>query len=232
MALQCIVVDDEPLAVQVITEFVRKMPELSLAGTFNNPLEALAFLQQHPEVKLVFLDIQMSELTGVEFMQMRQSGTDVIIVSAYDEYALEGFRYDAVDYLLKPVPFANFVKAVQKVIQRQAAQAAPLPAQPGFIFIRTDKRIIRVDLNEILFVEALRNYVAIQTVTQKILTLQNLRSFEEALPPQQFIRVHKSFIIAINKVDSVEKQRVFMGQHLVPVGDTYVRQFYETMKLG
>ncbi|MBO9155130.1 LytR/AlgR family response regulator transcription factor [Chitinophaga sp. GCM10012297] len=232
MALQCIVVDDEPLAVQVITEFVRKMPELSLAGTFNNPLEALAFLQQRPEVKLVFLDIQMSELTGVEFMQMRQSGTDVIIVSAYDEYALEGFRYDAVDYLLKPVPFPNFVKAVQKVVQRQAAHAAPLPAQPGFIFIRTDKRIIRVDLNEILFVEALRNYVAIQTVTQKILTLQNLRSFEEALPPQQFIRVHKSFIIAINKVDSVEKQRVFMGPHLVPVGDTYVRQFYETMKLG
>lgn len=232
MALQCIVVDDEPLAVQVMTEFIRKMPELSLAGTFNNPLEALAFLRAHPEVKLVFLDIQMPELTGVEFMQLRQSGTEVIIVSAYDEYAMEGFRYDAVDYLLKPVPFGSFVKAVQKVTQRQHQPPAILPPAPDFIFIRTDKRIIRVNLGEILFVEALRNYVAIQTVNQKILTLQNLRSFEEALPPQQFIRVHKSFIVAINKVDSVEKQRIFMGPHLVPVGDTYVRQFYETMKLG
>ncbi|MGN6509552.1 MAG: LytR/AlgR family response regulator transcription factor [Chitinophaga sp.] len=232
MALQCIVVDDEPLAVQVMTEFIRKMPELSLAGTFNNPLEALAFLREHPEVKLVFLDIQMPELTGVEFMQLRQSGTEVIIVSAYDEYAMEGFRYDAVDYLLKPVPFGSFVKAVQKVTQRQHQPPAILPPAPDFIFIRTDKRIIRVNLGEILFVEALRNYVAIQTVNQKILTLQNLRSFEEALPPQQFIRVHKSFIVAINKVDSVEKQRIFMGPHLVPVGDTYVRQFYETMKLG
>lgn len=232
MALQCIVVDDEPLAVQVMTEFIRKMPELSLAGTFNNPLEALAFLRAHPEVKLVFLDIQMPELTGVEFMQLRQSGTEVIIVSAYDEYAMEGFRYDAVDYLLKPVPFGSFVKAVQKVAQRQHQPPAILPPAPDFIFIRTDKRIIRVNLGEILFVEALRNYVAIQTVNQKILTLQNLRSFEEALPPQQFIRVHKSFIVAINKVDSVEKQRIFMGPHLVPVGDTYVRQFYETMKLG
>jgi DNA-binding LytR/AlgR family response regulator len=215
-----------------MTEFIRKMPELSLAGTFNNPLEALAFLREHPEVKLVFLDIQMPELTGVEFMQLRQSGTEVIIVSAYDEYAMEGFRYDAVDYLLKPVPFGSFVKAVQKVTQRQHQPPAILPPAPDFIFIRTDKRIIRVNLGEILFVEALRNYVAIQTVNQKILTLQNLRSFEEALPPQQFIRVHKSFIVAINKVDSVEKQRIFMGPHLVPVGDTYVRQFYETMKLG
>ncbi|UYQ95461.1 LytTR family DNA-binding domain-containing protein [Chitinophaga horti] len=230
MALQCIIVDDEPLAVQVIEQFVRKMPELELAGTFNNPVEALSFLAKSPQVKLVFLDIQMPELTGVEFMQLRQTNVDVIIVSAYDEYALEGFKYDAVDYLLKPVPFGMFVKAVQKVLHRLPMQQAP--PQPDFIFIRTDKRIIRLNLHEILFVEALRNYVAIQTTSQKILTLQNLRSFEEALPSQQFIRVHKSFIVSISKVDSVEKQRIFMGAHLVPVGDTYVKQFYEAMKLS
>ena len=114
MGIQCIVVDDEPLAVQVITEFIRKMPELSLAGTFNNPLEALAFMRKEPSVKLVFLDIQMPELSGIEFMQLRQRGVDVIIVSAYDEYAVDGFQYDAVDYLLKPVPFDRFVKAVQR----------------------------------------------------------------------------------------------------------------------
>ncbi|WP_109700191.1 LytR/AlgR family response regulator transcription factor [Chitinophaga deserti] len=230
MALQCIVVDDEPLAIQVITEFIRKMPELSLAGTFNNPIEALTFLRREPGVKLVFLDIQMPELSGIEFMQLRQADVDVIVVSAYDEYALEGFQYDAVDYLLKPVPFDRFVKAVQKVTGRQAQQPA-IPPQPDFIFIRTDKRIIRLNFSEILFVEALRNYVAIQTTTQKILTLQNLRSFEEALPPKQFIRVHKSFIVAMNKIDSVEKQRIFMGTHMVPVGDTYVKQFYEAMRM-
>ncbi|WP_341836202.1 LytTR family DNA-binding domain-containing protein [Chitinophaga pollutisoli] len=231
MGIQCIVVDDEPLAVQVITEFIRKMPELSLAGTFNNPLEALAFLRREPSVKLVFLDIQMPELSGIEFMQLRQRGVDVIIVSAYDEYAVDGFQYDAVDYLLKPVPFDRFVKAVQKVTEKHPLQP-PVPAQPDFIFIRTDKRIIRLNFSEILFVEALRNYVAIQTASQKILTLQNLRSFEEALPPRQFIRVHKSFIVAMNKIDSVEKQRIFMGQHMVPVGDTYVKQFYEAMGMS
>ncbi|MGE7775868.1 MULTISPECIES: LytR/AlgR family response regulator transcription factor [Chitinophaga] len=231
MAIQCIVVDDEPLAVQVITEFIRKMPELSLAGTFNNPLEALAFLRNEPSVKLVFLDIQMPELSGIEFMQLRQTDVAVIVVSAYDEYALDGFQYDAADYLLKPVPFDRFVKAVQKVTGKQAQQPV-VAAQPDFIFIRTDKRIIRLNFSEILFVEALRNYVAIQTATQKILTLQNLRSFEEALPPRQFIRVHKSFIVAMNKIDSVEKQRIFMGQHMVPVGDTYVKQFYEAMGMS
>ncbi|WP_298709219.1 LytTR family DNA-binding domain-containing protein, partial [Chitinophaga sp.] len=201
------------------------------AGTFNNPLEALAFLRKEPSVKLVFLDIQMPELSGIEFMQLRQRGVDVIIVSAYDEYAVDGFQYDAVDYLLKPVPFDRFVKAVQKVTEKQPQQPA-VPAQPDFIFIRTDKRIIRLNFSEILFVEALRNYVAIQTASQKILTLQNLRSFEEALPPRQFIRVHKSFIVAMNKIDSVEKQRIFMGQHMVPVGDTYVKQFYEAMGMS
>ncbi len=229
--MQCIVVDDEPLAVQVITEFIRKMPELSLAGTFNNPLEALAFLRNEPSVKLVFLDIQMPELSGIEFMQLRQADVAVIVVSAYDEYALDGFQYDAADYLLKPVPFDRFVKAVQKVTGKPVPQP-PVPAQPDFIFIRTDKRIIRLNFSEILFVEALRNYVAIQTATQKILTLQNLRSFEEALPPRQFIRVHKSFIVAMNKIDSVEKQRIFMGAHMVPVGDTYVKLFYEAMGMS
>lgn len=231
MAIQCIVVDDEPLAQQVLTGFIAKMPELQLAGSFTNPLEALAFLQQSPEVKLVFLDIQMPELSGIEFMQLRQADVAIIIVSAYDEYALDGFRYDAVDYLLKPVPFPLFVKAVQKITQRQPASGKP-ETQPDYLFIRTDKRIVRVDFSEIIYLESFRNYVALQTTTQKLLTLQNLRSFEETLPIQQFLRVHKSYIIAINKIDSVEKQRIFMGPHVIPVGVTYVKQLYEMMKLG
>lgn len=229
MAIQCIVVDDEPLAVQVIEGFIAKMPELQLQRSFSNPLEALAYLKQEPAVRLVFLDIQMPELTGVEFMQLLQNQVDVVIISAYDEYALEGFQYEATDYLLKPVSFERFVKAVQKVINKQKDISL---VQNEFIFIRTDKRIVRVNLSEILFIEALRNYVAIQTTTQKILTLQNLRGIEEILPPQKFIRVHKSFITAIDKIDSVERQRIFIGTHTVPIGDTYVKQFFEAIKMG
>lgn len=230
MAIQCIVVDDEPLAVQVIEGFISKMPELQLQRSFSNPLEALAYLKQEPSVKLVFLDIQMPELTGIEFMQLLQNQVDVVIISAYDEYALDGFQYEATDYLLKPVSFDRFVKAVQKVVNKQPKDISLV--QNEFIFIRTDKRIVRVNLSEILFIEALRNYVAIQTTTQKILTLQNLRGIEEILPPQKFIRVHKSFITAIDKIDSVERQRIFIGTHTVPIGDTYVKQFFEAIKLG
>lgn len=230
MAIQCIVVDDEPLAVQVIEGFIAKMPELQLQRSFSNPLEALAWLKQEPSVRLVFLDIQMPELTGVEFMQLLQNQVDVVIISAYDEYALEGFQYEATDYLLKPVSFERFVKAVQKVVNKQQKDISLV--QNEFIFIRTDKRIVRVNLSEILFIEALRNYVAIQTITQKILTLQNLRGIEEILPPQKFIRVHKSFIVAIDKIDSVERQRIFIGAHTVPIGDTYVKQFFEAIKMG
>jgi DNA-binding LytR/AlgR family response regulator len=217
MAIQCIVVDDEPLAVQVIEAFISKMPELQLQRSFSNPLEALACLKQEPSVKLVFLDIQMPELTGIEFMQLLQNQVDVVIISAYDEYALDGFQYEATDYLLKPVSFERFVKAVQKVVNKQPKDISLV--QNEFIFIRTDKRIVRVNLSEILFIEALRNYVAIQTVSQKILTLQNLRGIEEILPPQKFIRVHKSFITAIDKIDSVERQRIFIGAHTIPIGN-------------
>jgi len=229
MAIQCIVVDDEPLAIQVIEGFIAKMPELQLQRSFSNPLEALACLKQEPSIKLVFLDIQMPELTGVEFMQLLQNQVDVIIISAYDEFAIEGFQYEATDYLLKPVSFDRFVKAVQKVVNKQKDISL---VQNEFIFIRTDKRIVRVNLSEILFIEALRNYVAIQTVHQKILTLQNLRAIEEILPPQKFIRVHKSFITAIDKIDSVERQRIFIGAHTIPIGDTYVKQFFEAIKMG
>lgn len=231
MAIQCIVVDDEPLSIQVITEFIRKMPELELLQSFTNPLQALAFMKQQPQIALVFLDIQMPELSGIEFMQIRQGMADVIIVSAYDEYALDGFQYEATDYLLKPVSFDRFAKAVQKVLQKNVAKE-PLPAQNDYIFIRTDKRIVRVNLSDILYLEALRNYVAIQATSQKILTLQNLRSFEDILSPQRFVRVHKSFIAAIDKIDSVERQRIFIGPHTVPIGDTYVKQFYEAIRMG
>lgn len=229
MAVKCIVVDDEPLAAQVLVAFINKTPDLQLLKTFHHPQEALAFVKQEP-VDLVFLDIQMQELSGIEFMQLAPPGMQVVIVSAYDEYAVEGFDREAVDYLLKPVSFERFARTVQRVL----AKSAPVishPAGTDYIFVRTDKRIVRVDVKDILFVEALRNYVAIQTARQKILTLQNLRSFEDILAPFRFFRVHKSYIISLDKIDSIERQRIFTGEHCVPIGDAYMKQFMEAINM-
>jgi len=230
MAVKCIVVDDEPLAAQVLVSFIHKTPDLQLLKTFHHPQEALAFLKEE-SVDLVFLDIQMQELNGMEFMQLAPPGVQVVIVSAYDEYALEGFDREAVDYLLKPVSFERFARAVQRVLAH-SAPAISQPAGTDYIFVRTDKRIVRVDLKDILFIEALRNYVAIQTTRQKILTLQNLRSFEEILAPFRFLRVHKSYIISLDKIDSIERQRIFTGDHHVPIGDAYQKQLMEAIRLG
>lgn len=229
MALKCIVVDDEPLAAQVLVSFINKTPDLQLLKTFHHPLEALQFLKQE-KVDVVFLDIQMQELSGIELMQLAPPGLQIVIVSAYDEYAVEGFDREAVDYLLKPVSFDRFARAVQRVLAK-STPAISQPAGTDYIFVRTDKRIVRVDLKDILFVEALRNYVAIQTSRQKILTLQNLRSFEEILAPFRFFRVHKSYIISLDKIDSIERQRIFTGSHSIPIGDAYVKQFLEVINM-
>jgi two-component system LytT family response regulator len=229
MVVKCIVVDDEPLAAQVLVSFINKTPDLQLLKTFHNPQEALLFLKQE-KVDLVFLDIQMQELSGIEFMQLAPAGIHIVIVSAYDEYAVEGFDREAVDYLLKPVSFERFARAVQRVLARNTP-AISQPAGTDYIFVRTDKRIIRVDVKDILFVEALRNYVAIQTAKQKILTLQNLRSFEDILAPFRFLRVHKSYIISLDKIDSIERQRIFTGEHNVPIGDAYMKQFMEAINM-
>lgn len=229
MSVKCIVVDDEPLAAQVLVSFIHKTPDLQLVKVFHNPAEALAFVKQE-KIDLIFLDIQMQELSGLELMQLAPPGVQVVLVSAYDEYAVEGFDREAIDYLLKPVSFERFARAVQRVLARSTVTVSQ-PAGTDYIFVRTDKRIVRVDVKDILFVEALRNYVAIQTVKQKILTLQNLRSFEEILAPFRFIRVHKSFIISPDKIDSIEKQRIFTGPHCVPVGDAYLKQFMEAISM-
>ncbi|NLR58675.1 response regulator transcription factor [Chitinophaga polysaccharea] len=229
MALKCIVVDDEPLAAQVLVSFINKTPDLQLLKAFHHPLEALQFLKQE-KVDVVFLDIQMQELSGIELMQLAPAGLQIVIVSAYDEYAVEGFDREAVDYLLKPVSFDRFARAVQRVLAK-STPAISQPAGTDYIFVRTDKRIVRVDLKDILFVEALRNYVAIQTSRQKILTLQNLRSFEEILAPFRFFRVHKSYIISLDKIDSIERQRIFTGPHSIPIGDAYLKQFLEVINM-
>lgn len=236
--IRCIAIDDELLALDVMADYIRKVPFLELVGTFDNVLEALPVVEKGL-VDLVFLDIQMPQLTGLQFMKLIQGKARAILTTAYSEYALDSYDHDAIDYLLKPIAFDRFYKSVQKataLLQPQQLDALPdrtPPVEtPSYIFVKTDSRMVKVMLAEILFVEGLKDYVAIHTLTEKIITLQNMKRMEVILPLPHFARVHKSYLVSIEKIDSIERSRLFIGQHVIPVGDTYREAFFQLIGNG
>ena len=237
--IRCLIVDDEPLALHILEDYISKIPFLQLVKATTNPIEALTLVQDKA-VDLVFLDVQMPELTGIQFLRIANGKAKVILTTAYSQYALEGYELDVIDYLLKPIAFDRFYKAVQKAQSvLQPAQAAPQPAQPepaqpkqqdllnDFIFVKTEHKIQKVYLNDILFIEGLKDYISIFTAAERIITLQNMKKMEDALPTKYFIRVHKSYIVSINKIDSIERSRIFIGDKIIPVGDTYRDEFFK-----
>ena len=226
--LRCLVVDDEPLAIDVIAEYIPKVPFLQLAGTFTSPVEALMQLQKE-KIDLIFLDIQMPQLTGLQFMNLLQSRAQVIIISAYNEYAIHGYEHDITDYLLKPVSFERFYKAVEKAARLAdiPVRESPLPAAIDFIFVKTDNRMVKVNLSDILYIEGLKNYISIVLADRRrIITLQNMKTFEDLLPAQRFFRVQKSYIVNLEKIDAIERQRIFIGDQVIPIGEAYGPQFF------
>lgn len=228
--IPCIIVDDEPLPIQLLSEYVSKTPFLSLAATFSNPVEALSYLNDH-ECGLVLLDIQMPELSGIQFLKLMPAKTQVILTTAYDNYALQSYDLDVTDYLMKPIPFDRFLKATTKAWQRiaQPEVAPPAPAFDEVIFVKTDARILKIALADILFIEGKKEYIAIHTTTGQHLTLQNLKKMEELLPARRFLRVHKSFIVPIDKIDAIERNRIFIKNTVIPVGDTYREIFFRVI---
>jgi two-component system LytT family response regulator len=234
--IRCLVVDDEPLALNILEDYISKMPFLQLIKATTNPIEALTLVQQG-DIDLVFLDVQMPELTGIQFLRIANGKAKVILTTAYPQYALEGYELDVVDYLLKPIAFDRFFKSAQKaqgIIQPAAAKpVAPVePAQKDdfsndFIFVKTEHKIQKVYLHDILFIEGLKDYISIFTPAERIITLQNMKKMEDALPEKHFIRVHKSYIVSINKIDSIERSRIFIGDKIIPVGDTYREDFFK-----
>jgi two-component system LytT family response regulator len=237
--IRCLIVDDEPLALHVLEDYISKIPFLHLVKATTNPIEALSFVQEKL-VDLVFLDVQMPELTGIQFLRIANGKAKVILTTAYSQYALEGYELDVIDYLLKPIAFDRFYKAVQKAqtvlqpTQAAAQPAQPEPAQPkqqdllsDFIFVKTEHKIQKVYLNDILFIEGLKDYISIFTAAERIITLQNMKKMEDALPARHFTRVHKSYIVSINKIDSIERSRIFIGDKIIPVGDTYRDEFFK-----
>jgi len=237
--IRCIIVDDEPLALHVLEDYISKIPFLQLVKSTTNPIEALTLVQEK-EADLVFLDVQMPELTGIQFLKIANGKAKVILTTAYPQYALEGYELDVIDYLLKPIAFERFYKAAQKaqaILQPAAvkpvAVAETSPQKPqqeflsDFIFVKTEHKIQKVYLNDILFIEGLKDYISIFTPAERIITLQNMKKMEDALPSKYFTRVHKSYIVSINKIDSIERSRIFIGDKIIPVGDTYRDEFFK-----
>jgi len=233
--IRCLVVDDEPLALHILEDYISKMPFLELVKVTTNPIEALQVVQEGA-VDLVFLDVQMPELTGIQFLRIANGKAKVILTTAYPQYALEGYELDVIDYLLKPIAFDRFFKSVQKaqtIIQPAAKVETKVEAAPqsnllsDFIFVKTEHKIQKVYLNDILFIEGLKDYISIFTPSERIITLQNMKKMEDSLPEKHFIRVHKSYIVSINKIDSIERSRIFIGDKIIPVGDTYRDEFFK-----
>jgi DNA-binding LytR/AlgR family response regulator len=223
--IRCIIVDDEPLAVALLTDYVQKTSGMAVILRTTHVLDALQAVQED-KADLLFLDIQMPELTGIQFMKIIRRRCAVILTTAYTQYALEGYEHDVVDYLLKPITLDRFMIAVEKAKERLArgrehALETTAVRNPDHLFIRTEYRIQRVDLASIHYIEALRDYVAIHTDTGKILSLESMKHMEELLPEDQFIRIHKSYIIHRNKIDFLERGRVVIGKEYLPIGDTY-----------
>jgi len=231
--VRCIAVDDEPLALDIIADYVEKVPELTLVASTTNAIEALAMVQ-NGEVDLAFLDVQMPELTGIQFLKIINGKCDVILTTAYPQYALDGYELNVVDYLLKPIAFDRFYRSVQKVLnnrpQQQVQQpvSTPLPSDAvDFIFVKTEHKIQRVDLEDILYIEGLKDYISIYTTAERIVTLQNMKKMEDILPSNRFVRVHRSYIVALDKIASIERGRIFIEDKIIPVGDTYRDAFYK-----
>ena len=242
--IKCLVVDDEPLALHILEDYISKVPFLELVKSTTNPIEALTMVQEG-NIDLVFLDVQMPELTGIQFLKIANGKTKVILTTAYPQYALEGYELDVVDYLLKPIAFDRFFKSAQKaqgIIQPHIKQPAPetghQQVQPqqqqdfstDFIFVKSEYKIQKVYLHQILFIEGLKDYISIFTTTERIITLQNMKKMEDTLPEKHFVRVHKSYIVALNKIDSIERSRIFIGDKIIPVGDTYRDNFFKLIE--
>lgn len=229
MTLKCLVVDDEPLARSLISDYVNKVPYLQLVGVAENAINAIRFLREN-HIDLLFLDIQMPELTGINMLKVLQKKPMVIFTTAYSEYALESYELDVVDYLLKPITFERFLKATEKAIQRALGIEVPtvtISAEPSFVFVKDGTKLIKVMLKDILYVEGLKDYVTLHTTDQKIVSLQRLKTLEEQLPEDQFIRIHNSFIVSLNAIHSIRKGEVQVGKVRLPISDSYKKSFKE-----
>lgn len=222
--LQCIAVDDEPLALEVIKRFAEKIPALQLLETFQNPIEAVAFIKENP-VDLIFLDIQMPDLSGLQLLNSFPDKPMVVFTTAYSDYAIESYEVDAIDYLLKPILFDRFHLAVNKALNKIEESGTEIKSEEDFMFIKSDTRIFKINYNDILYIEGMRDYIAVHTPKQRILTLMSMTRMLDKLPKRRFMRVHKSYIIGIGHINMIQNNRVLINQKEIPISNSYKEQF-------
>jgi DNA-binding LytR/AlgR family response regulator len=223
MQINCIAIEDEPLALKKLTGFINKIEYLRLSKTFDNAIEAISYLKGN-SVDLIFLDIQMEEFTGIQFLETIKQRPKVIITTAYDKYAVKGYELDVSDYLLKPFTFERFLQAIEKVFN--SIKEKLTPTSGDYIFVKTEYRLEKIKVSEILYIEGMNEYLRIVTEDKKIMTLQNFKSMEEMLPKNNFLRVHKSYIVAIDKIESIERNRIKIQKMIIPISDSYKEIFF------
>ncbi len=236
--IRCIVVDDEPLAVRLLESYVAKTPFLSPKGSFTSGTAAWSFLQDNP-VDLLFCDIQMPNLSGMELSKMLPERTRIIFTTAFSEYAVEGFRVRALDYLLKPISYDDFLRAALKakeyfdLAEKQATEnvATPQERKIKSIFVKTEYRLQQIDLDRITYIEGLKDYVKIHLNdgTDPILSLMRLKALEDTLPKEDFVRVHKSFIVRLDRIEAIERSHIIIGRNRIPIGDSYQTILYQAL---
>lgn len=228
--VRCLIVDDEPLALDLLESYVKRTPFLELTGRSANAFEAMEVIANQV-VELIFLDIQMPDLSGVEFSRTLKNGPKIVFTTAFEQYALDGFKVDALDYLLKPFNYEEFLKAANKawewfqLVDAQKQKTAPLP----YLFVKSEYKLVKIDLSEVLYFEGLKDYVKIhlQAHNKPVLSLMSLKSLEEGLPPEQFMRVHRSYIVNLEKIDSVERSRIIIQQFAIVIAEQYREKFQQ-----
>ncbi len=223
MKINCIIIDDEHPAIRQMEKYVQAVPFLKLLGSFDNAIEPIQFLKSH-EIDLVFLDIEMEDFTGLQFIRSLKTKPATVLTTAYDQYAIEAFNLNVSDYLLKPISFERFIQSVDKIYDQFARKHFGNDASVSvrnYIFVKTEYKLQRIDFKDIMFIEGKGEYLKIHCSGERIMTLMSFRDLEKSLPSGQFVRVHKSFIVHLEKIDKIERQRIFIGKESIPISNTY-----------
>ncbi|MEI8202380.1 MAG: LytTR family DNA-binding domain-containing protein [Bacteroidota bacterium] len=238
LKLRCVIVDDEPLAIEKMVNYASKVPFLEVEKTFSNGLEALDYIKSN-KIDLLLLDVQMEDITGIQLLEIMKDKPYVVLTTAYDQFALKGYELDVNDYLLKPISFERFLKAVHRIYDlaySNTCQAPPLeapaeikPKGPGFMFVKTEYRMQKVNFDDIFYIEGMKDYLRIVMQTERIMTLTNFKSIIEMLPADCFIRIHKSFVINICKIDGIERHHVIINKERLAISENYRKSFFDML---
>lgn len=229
MILNCAIIDDEPLAADLLASYAKKTPELNLIGVYDSAVKAMTVLRNNP-VDLLFLDIQMPELSGLEFAGLLPPETKIVFTTAFNQYAIDGYKVNAVDYLLKPISFETFVKSVNKVVKLCKEQKRQKSLfNDKFVYIKSEYKLVKIAFEDILYVEGLKDYIKIYLSDGRkpVMSLMNMKTLEDNLPSNVFMRVHRSFIVNIAKVDMIDRGRIVVGDMFIPVSESYKDRFQD-----